>query len=261
MARILITSGPTRQYLDPVRYLPTPPAGGWAGPWPPPPSRPDTKWSSLAGPSPSAIRRRRKSSRSSPPRKCWKRASGFSGLRRADRRRRPLRLPAADGGEQKIRKTGRPLEVELIETPDIVARLGKIRRAQWMVAFALETEDRHLRALQKLEQKNCDLIVVNGPAAKSARPDAGPRARRRRERVGGPPGRQDAGSPRDSRRHSAAADGLMPGGSAGRPMRDADAAAAGVENHFEGLLLIARRTRSGQAIPAAVHSGHGNVAG
>ena len=68
----------------------------------------------------------------------------------------------------KIRKTGRPLEVELVETPDIVARLAKIRRGQWMVAFALETEDRHLRAMKKLEQKSCDLIVINGPAAISA---------------------------------------------------------------------------------------------
>ena len=80
-----------------------------------------------------------------------------------------MRLPAADGGRRsKIRKTGRPLEIELVETPDIVARLGKIQHAQWMVAFALETEDRQLRALQKLERKNCDLIVVNGPAAISA---------------------------------------------------------------------------------------------
>ena len=37
-----------------------------------------------------------------------------------------------------------------------------------MVAFALETEDRHLRAMQKLERKNCDLIVVNGPEAVDA---------------------------------------------------------------------------------------------
>ena len=66
---------------------------------------------------------------------------------------------------RKIRKTGGPLEIELVETPDIVARLGRIRKGQWMVAFALETEDRHLRAMRKLEQKNCDWIVVNGPEA------------------------------------------------------------------------------------------------
>ena len=34
-----------------------------------------------------------------------------------------------------------------------------------MVAFALETEDHRMRALQKLERKSCDLIVANGPGA------------------------------------------------------------------------------------------------
>ena len=69
---------------------------------------------------------------------------------------------------QKIRKTGGTLDVQFVETPDIVARLGAIRTSQWMVAFALETEDLRMRAMQKLERKKCDLIVVNGPAAMHA---------------------------------------------------------------------------------------------
>jgi phosphopantothenoylcysteine decarboxylase/phosphopantothenate--cysteine ligase len=43
--------------------------------------------------------------------------------------------------------------------------LGAAKKKQWMVAFALETEDPRIRAMQKLERKNCDLIVVNGPRA------------------------------------------------------------------------------------------------
>ena len=67
---------------------------------------------------------------------------------------------------QKIRKTGGPLRLELVETPDVVAALAAVKTAsQWLVAFALETEDQHLRAMQKLERKSCDLIVVNGPEA------------------------------------------------------------------------------------------------
>ena len=65
----------------------------------------------------------------------------------------------------KIRRTGEPLVLNLIETPDVVAQLGAIKQSQWMVAFALETEDERMRALQKLESKSCDLIVVNGPGA------------------------------------------------------------------------------------------------
>ena len=65
----------------------------------------------------------------------------------------------------KIAKTGQPLTLQLVETPDIVASLAGIRTSQWLVAFALETRDRHMRAMQKLERKSCDLIVLNGPGA------------------------------------------------------------------------------------------------
>ena len=65
---------------------------------------------------------------------------------------------------RKIKKTGEPLMLHLVETPDVVALLAAIRESQWMVAFALETEDRHMRAMQKLERKSCDLIVANGPS-------------------------------------------------------------------------------------------------
>jgi phosphopantothenoylcysteine decarboxylase/phosphopantothenate--cysteine ligase len=53
----------------------------------------------------------------------------------------------------------------LIETDDIVATLGAGKKSQWLVGFALETEDRRLRALAKLERKHCDLMVLNGASA------------------------------------------------------------------------------------------------
>lgn len=67
---------------------------------------------------------------------------------------------------EKIAKTGEPLKLELIETPDVVAFLGQRRRSdQWVVGFALETADRRFRATVKLQKKHCDLIVSNGPQA------------------------------------------------------------------------------------------------
>lgn len=67
--------------------------------------------------------------------------------------------------DQKIAKTGQPLVLQLIETPDIVATLGAEKKDRWVVGFALETEDRRFRALVKLEKKSCDLMVLNGPEA------------------------------------------------------------------------------------------------
>ena len=65
----------------------------------------------------------------------------------------------------KITKTGEPLKLHLVETPDVVATLGAARQNQWLVGFALETEDHRFRAITKLEKKSCDLIVLNGPEA------------------------------------------------------------------------------------------------
>jgi phosphopantothenoylcysteine decarboxylase/phosphopantothenate--cysteine ligase len=77
---------------------------------------------------------------------------------------RPVRVE-----EHKIAKTGQPLRLELVETPDVMATLGGAKRAgQWLVGFALETDDPRFRALAKLERKSCDLIVLNGPAAMDA---------------------------------------------------------------------------------------------
>jgi phosphopantothenoylcysteine decarboxylase/phosphopantothenate--cysteine ligase len=74
---------------------------------------------------------------------------------------RPVMVAAS-----KIAKTGTPLELHLIETEDIVATLGAEKHSgQWLVGFALETEDHRLRALAKLEKKHCDLMVLNGPEA------------------------------------------------------------------------------------------------
>ena len=86
-------------------------------------------------------------------------------MRWPDRRGRALRLSAEAVAPHKIRKTGESLRLELVETPDVVAALAAIKTSQWMVAFALETEDQRLRAMQKLERKSCDLIVLNGPQA------------------------------------------------------------------------------------------------
>jgi phosphopantothenoylcysteine decarboxylase/phosphopantothenate--cysteine ligase len=73
---------------------------------------------------------------------------------------RPVRI-----AEGKIKKTGQPLELHLIETPDVVATLAAHKQHQWLVGFALETEDQRFRALAKLERKSCDLMVLNGPEA------------------------------------------------------------------------------------------------
>ena len=71
--------------------------------------------------------------------------------------------------ENKLSKSDFSGLVELVETPDILAALGQIKRPeQILVAFALETHEAKKRALQKMHRKNADFVVVNTPAAINA---------------------------------------------------------------------------------------------
>jgi len=66
----------------------------------------------------------------------------------------------------KLAKTGVSLELELVETADVLADLGRQKGARWIVGFALESDEyAHVNALRKLKEKNCDAIVLNRPTA------------------------------------------------------------------------------------------------
>ncbi|WP_234733348.1 bifunctional phosphopantothenoylcysteine decarboxylase/phosphopantothenate--cysteine ligase CoaBC [Tellurirhabdus bombi] len=63
---------------------------------------------------------------------------------------------------QKIKKQDAHFNIELSRTIDIAATLGKQKRAdQFMVGFALETNDELANAINKLHRKNFDFIVLN----------------------------------------------------------------------------------------------------
>lgn len=64
--------------------------------------------------------------------------------------------------EQKIKKSGGPLFLELERTEDILLSLGQRKRSsQILVGFAAETQDLALYAQQKLRKKNLDWIIAN----------------------------------------------------------------------------------------------------
>lgn len=64
--------------------------------------------------------------------------------------------------EQKIKKSEAGLQLELIKTKDILKSLGERKKeGQVLVGFALETINEKAHALEKLERKNADMIVLN----------------------------------------------------------------------------------------------------
>jgi len=64
-------------------------------------------------------------------------------------------------GAQKIKKESALPSIELEPTQDILAQMGKLKQKQYLVGFALETEDEKNNALKKLKSKNLDAIVLN----------------------------------------------------------------------------------------------------
>ena len=70
--------------------------------------------------------------------------------------------------KQKIKKATAKLEIALTPTKDILAEMGNKKQDQFLVGFALETEDELANAKSKLERKNLDCIVLNSLQDKGA---------------------------------------------------------------------------------------------
>ena len=63
--------------------------------------------------------------------------------------------------DQKIKKNDQNFTIELEKNPDILASLGAIKKHQFLVGFALETQNEIEHAKQKIVKKNLDMIVLN----------------------------------------------------------------------------------------------------
>jgi phosphopantothenoylcysteine decarboxylase/phosphopantothenate--cysteine ligase len=169
VARILITSGPTRQYLDPVRYLTNASSGRMGAALATAAIDRGHSVIVVSGPVEVAYPPAAKvvnvvstEDMLAVARAAFEQCDGLIGAA-APCDYRPEHVQA-----HKISKTGEPLLLRLEETEDIVASLGADKGGRWVVGFALETDDHRLRALAKLERKCCDLMVSNSVEAMNA---------------------------------------------------------------------------------------------
>lgn len=167
MAKILITSGPTRQYLDPVRYLTNASSGRMgaalaeaalelghrvhiiSGPVSVDyPADAEVSWVDTTSDMLQGVLR------------IFPQMDGLIGAAA------PCDYMPVHVSPQKIAKSGEPLRLELVETPDIVATVAATKLPhQWVIGFALETEDRRFRAIVKMQRKLCDMMVSNDASA------------------------------------------------------------------------------------------------
>lgn len=163
--RFLITAGPTREFLDPIRFLSNRSSGkmGYALARA---ARPYGTVTLVSGPV--ALK---------PPQGVTVVAvttaqeMAEAVLKRFDETDviimaaavcdfRPRRVAA-----RKIKKDGFSGLLELVPTVDILAALGKRKQHQILIGFAAETNDLESNAREKLRRKNLDLIVANDASA------------------------------------------------------------------------------------------------
>ena len=69
---------------------------------------------------------------------------------------RPLQV-----AQQKIKKSGEQIQMALIKNPDIVATIAQLENNPFVVGFAAETQDVETYARAKLERKNLNMIIAN----------------------------------------------------------------------------------------------------
>jgi len=172
--RILITAGPTREYLDPVRFLSNASSGRMGCALAAAAKADGHEVLLVLGPSsarpPAVDELVRVTSAAEMFEAVLARFDGCDVFIAAAAvcDYRPVFRE-----EHKIKKTKGRITVEFERTPDILLHMSKRRRRQFLVGFCLETEDLERRARDKLEVKRLDLVVANGvEAIDAARQDA-----------------------------------------------------------------------------------------
>jgi phosphopantothenoylcysteine decarboxylase/phosphopantothenate--cysteine ligase len=163
---ILVTAGPTREYIDPVRFLSNPSTGRMGFAVARAAASRGHRVSLVSGPvalrSPKGVETIAIETTEELAEVCariFKRADA-AVMTAAVCDYRPRRRAA-----WKQKKTGRGMALELTETTDVAALLGRLKKRQKIVCFAVEDRAMEARAHDKLIRKNADLIVANSPVA------------------------------------------------------------------------------------------------
>ncbi len=161
--RVLLTTGPTREAIDPVRYISNRSSGKMGFALAEAASAAGAEVTVVAGPtsapSPDSIELVRVESAKQMFDAVMQRAQQsdvfISVAAVAD-----FRLKTAE--QEKIKKTQNEITLTLEKNPDILATVAALdKNRPYCVGFAAETQDLHAYALDKLKRKNLDMIAAN----------------------------------------------------------------------------------------------------
>jgi len=160
--KILVTAGPTREMLDPVRHLTNPSSGKMGYALASAARRRGAEVTLVSGPSslapPHGVKQVQVTTAQEMYEAVMEQFTKMEAvvMAAAVSDYRPKKM-AAD----KIKKIKASESLELEKTEDILLRLGELKDGQILVGFAAETENLLENAKEKLRQKNLDFIVAN----------------------------------------------------------------------------------------------------
>lgn len=162
--RVMVTAGPSREALDPVRYISNRSSGKMGYAIAQAAQKRGAEVTLLSGPVAIEAPQGVKLVPFTTTQELLDRASELA--REQDlliQAAAPADYRAKEVAPQKIKKQGgEPMTFTLVENPDVAATLGKAKRSgQVFVGFAAETNDVLAHARDKLARKNLDMIVAN----------------------------------------------------------------------------------------------------
>ena len=159
--KILVTAGPTREKIDPVRFISNYSTGRFGYAIAHEAERRGAAVTLVSGPTAlpapkgvklvrveTALEMKKAVDAALPRVDCLIMAAAVSDWRVRHR------------ADNKIKRSGAGT-LELIDNPDILLEAGKRKKRPVLVGFALETEDLKRNALKKLKRKNLDIIIAN----------------------------------------------------------------------------------------------------
>jgi len=163
----LILSGPTREYLDPVRFISNESSGKMGTALAKQALKKGAKVIFISGPAP--VKPERKLSKKLKIIDVVSAGEMFAALKK-NFKKADIVIGAAAVSDfkpvslkkQKIKKGSGRTAITFDKNPDIIAYCGKNKKKQVVAGFALETEKLLKNAAKKLKEKNLDMIVANG---------------------------------------------------------------------------------------------------
>ena len=161
--RILVTAGPTRERLDPVRFISNHSSGKMGYAIAEAAARRGALVTLVSGPTklepPHGVELVSIESTADLHTHMMNLAPGADAVVQAAA---PADFAPETVSDSKIKKTGGDLVLRLKPTPDVAKALGEVKRpGQVLVAFAAETEDLAENARKKLLSKRADFVVAN----------------------------------------------------------------------------------------------------